>query len=1064
MHPPPLLLPQMMGMMQVMSSPCLIPQPNGPPLLINMPSYVYPNMVAPGSSTGVLNPGSLVGQSPGMPGSFQVGAPQVVLPGQATLRSNLQDVPGGSRDLSQRPVSSSHNSSSLKLSTATLGTNLRRPDLTLTPTRSETSTSQQPQNTSPRISTGVCFSEQEDREATAEEQGLVLLPASNAASSPQQRPKESNPPPLLTRRRSPVPQTSSPLTKNVSSPAPVPSTSNTVKVSGPLKLKIKNRKDIMVESRMPIVRDTELSEAQPEEDLHPVLSQKASASPPTTTSVTPIPSTSGTPTKGNGVFGFTQYAEDSPYPAASLNFSNMLDSQAQSSEAPQPVDKPPEERSSTNKVYTVQTVSDLQNALKSDDDVQIVVPNELLETSEFKSFISTLNSFPLHESSNSHPHGESSSNDCTAPPNTPAQTRPPSAASSPQPCSSRDVSRGGFIEEEEGAAKDQTALPDSDDDITLQDLVAMETMEDADVCEDDQFFTLTNSTNPLEPFMNAILQVPATASPTSESTSFSCEKCGFHFDCIKEFRKHNDMCHSKSSSTSKGKKSAKGGIKNRSKTSAASTNPTAAVTRSPPPDENATVALEDKEPAWILPEDVKTEVKSEINSETQDSSSQPVLADPGQHWKCNQCKVVFETGPQLLEHLDQMRRSENNCEACHIIFDDRKLLLLHRRKFHSAPKIKTEQREQLLRDLLPNENGEFICDKCDRAFKSRELLIKHMSCHNEERPFECLECGKKFTKPSLLRDHRRRHFEVGQFECGYCQKRFYTPNKLREHVRIHTGEAPLSCNVCGKTFKRHSNLTEHKRIHQADRPVKPPKELFCHCGKVFKTQRDLDWHKEGEHDKQPKKCTYCGEVFVHGSSLTRHIRLKHESNFLPQNKKSSLYAKCPVCNQMFYKTSINKHIRIKHQGQKPYKCDVCGSSFVTKCNLLNHQWQHRGVRARPFKCQLCSKAYLRQSLLDAHMRSHRGVKPFVCNECGLQFANKSNWQRHVAEHSGARNYECPHCHKRFSRGYYLTDHLKVHTGEKPYACGICGKMAATRSNYNSHLRTHITREPVNSEV
>ena len=41
----------------------------------------------------------------------------------------------------------------------------------------------------------------------------------------------------------------------------------------------------------------------------------------------------------------------------------------------------------------------------------------------------------------------------------------------------------------------------------------------------------------------------------------------------------------------------------------------------------------------------------------------------------------------------------------------------------------------------------------------------------------------------------------------------------------------------------HSNLSEHKRIHMENRPEKPIKELFCHCGKVFRTQRDLDWHK-----------------------------------------------------------------------------------------------------------------------------------------------------------------------------------------------------------------------------
>ena len=62
-----------------------------------------------------------------------------------------------------------------------------------------------------------------------------------------------------------------------------------------------------------------------------------------------------------------------------------------------------------------------------------------------------------------------------------------------------------------------------------------------------------------------------------------------------------------------------------------------------------------------------------------------------------------------------------------------------------------------------------------------------------------------------------------------------------------------------------SNLSEHKRIHMENRPEKPVKELFCHCGKVFRTQRDLDWHKEGEHEKKPKKCNYCGEVFIHSS-------------------------------------------------------------------------------------------------------------------------------------------------------------------------------------------------------
>jgi uncharacterized Zn-finger protein len=589
----------------------------------------------------------------------------------------------------------------------------------------------------------------------------------------------------------------------------------------------------------------------------------------------------------------------------------------------------------------------------------------------------------------------------------------------------------------------------------------METMENDDDVEevietDDQYFTLTSVNTTIDPFMNAILG--------SKTESFECDTCGLHFPTPNAYNVHkSEVCFRKVSKNEgfKAKKSVitASGFEGLAEVKSEASSLLSSSDLHQPSTSSSTSSFK-YEPVVF------------------DSNSQPALGaatgDQG-HWKCNQCLVAFTTGPDLFAHQEELRVAKHKCSSCHIIFDERKLVLAHKKKFHSVPvpststlftKIKTEDEglEDVKAAVFPNDRGEYVCNKCDRAFKDKELMIKHLTCHNEDKPFECLECGKKFGKAALLRDHKRRHFEKGAFECSYCQKRFFSPNKLREHIRVHTGETPLSCNVCGKGFKRHSNLSEHKRIHEENRPVKPPKEFFCHCGKMFKNQRDLDWHIEGDHERVPKKCNYCGDVFVHSTSLTRHVRLRHEANFVPADKKSNLYAKCPLCAVMFYKTSINKHIRIKHHGQKPFSCDICKMSFVTKNNMEDHQWQHKGMRSRPFKCQLCRKAYLRQSLLEAHMRSHRGVKPFVCNECGLQFSNKSNWQRHVAEHSGVRSFQCTECDKRFSRNYYLTDHLKTHTGIKPYSCSICGKTAATRSNYNSHLRTHITREPVNSEV
>ena len=109
-------------------------------------------------------------------------------------------------------------------------------------------------------------------------------------------------------------------------------------------------------------------------------------------------------------------------------------------------------------------------------------------------------------------------------------------------CPNPKVSRGGF--DDPPAILPTSAMPDSDDDddITLQDLVALETMEDDadDDVEADQFFTLSSNTNPLEPFMNSIIHNSGAA---DDAGGFlRCEQCGQHFVSSIEFRRHKVCC------------------------------------------------------------------------------------------------------------------------------------------------------------------------------------------------------------------------------------------------------------------------------------------------------------------------------------------------------------------------------------------------------------------------------------------------------------------------------------------------------------------------------------------
>ena len=83
-------------------------------------------------------------------------------------------------------------------------------------------------------------------------------------------------------------------------------------------------------------------------------------------------------------------------------------------------------RKSPEKICSVETVSDLINAqilLKSDEDFQIVVANDILETNEYKTFISHLN-LPPQTGQTAHPDDD---REISVLPNTPE----------PQPSTSR---------------------------------------------------------------------------------------------------------------------------------------------------------------------------------------------------------------------------------------------------------------------------------------------------------------------------------------------------------------------------------------------------------------------------------------------------------------------------------------------------------------------------------------------------------------------------------------------------------------------------------------------------
>ena len=842
------------------STPLLLPQVNGPTLLVNVPNYMAAYQGVPG----MIMPG-LIGPQIATIGSVS-SLPQVVLPSAPVTTTS---------PASQPAVVSTAQSSITTSIPATGATSVLTVD-----TRQETEDTE--------MAVDISDSEEEVEEVT------VLETNTETEVSPE----------ILTLPESEEPSEYSTisLAALVSPPNSRQRHQSVISHAATSKNRNSNQISAIISPRSvsSSVQDSLLASTASQDTPAPAEGASQSSKSTSITSTATSSTTTSTTSTDSGLLG----SEPPALPQLTLNFPNislMMERPSSPSLTSPPssvIVSPPSPASFSlagQQPITVDTVEALQSALACDNDVQLVVSNELLETPEFKALMQNMDNgntlVSAEHSMESTPavspvprpeEMEEDSQGVDKPTHILEESNPPS----PVPGSSRDVSREttrqGFDTSTESLLSMNQA--GSDDDMTLQDLIAVETIDESQMAEDDIHWSSQLSFDSFN-YISAVI---------SQGTR------------LEEPKTHPAQAGSKA------KKS-----KNMRPATVTSEEVKEYVEEMKDMKQEPALWVEDE-----MIEDCESEVmdiKPPTLKQEHSVATQNPLGAQNKHWKCGQCKVVYETGPELLEHLDTIKRAKIKCIPCHLVFEDRKDLITHRRKEHPAEllKLKFDPDKDVIEEAdvldekvyLPNALGEYVCDTCDRAFTEKDLLMKHLTCHIEENPHECLECGKKFNKANLLREHRKRHFEEGNFQCNFCQKKFFTPNKLREHIRIHTGEAPLKCNICGKGFKRHSNLSEHKKIHEPNREVKPQKELFCHCGKVFKTQRDLDWHKEGEHDMEPKKCTYCLEVFVHSSSLTRHIRMKHEGNFMPDGKKTNLYARCPICSQVFYKTSINKHIR-----------------------------------------------------------------------------------------------------------------------------------------------------------
>ncbi|XP_023944103.2 zinc finger protein 26 [Bicyclus anynana] len=273
----------------------------------------------------------------------------------------------------------------------------------------------------------------------------------------------------------------------------------------------------------------------------------------------------------------------------------------------------------------------------------------------------------------------------------------------------------------------------------------------------------------------------------------------------------------------------------------------------------------------------------------------------GVTYKCQYCDEVSTKWTSYLSHVRIKHPSEFICGVCGYSFVSRLGLNMHKTMMHKGVRDKEE---------FKGDKDTPYCEQCDVTFVSIEAFKRHMVTsvkHTQSIDFNkgCRMCGESFADAEALRVHHRR---------AHAKKRPKNYGKKPASLAW-----PTNCEHCSEEIPNAREYWSHFRRAHPDKPYPIQKNYICDiCGKSFRGNAFLVYHKRTHFEERAFKCAQCPKAFFNRTNLQMHE--KTHSEHRPHA--------CSVCAKAFKcKGALDRHFR-SHTGVKPYECEVCGKAFA----------------------------------------------------------------------------------------------------------------------------------------
>uniref|UniRef100_A0A6P7F5M6 Zinc finger protein 567-like n=1 Tax=Diabrotica virgifera virgifera TaxID=50390 RepID=A0A6P7F5M6_DIAVI len=337
-------------------------------------------------------------------------------------------------------------------------------------------------------------------------------------------------------------------------------------------------------------------------------------------------------------------------------------------------------------------------------------------------------------------------------------------------------------------------------------------------------------------------------------------------------------------------------------------------------------------------------------------------------WECKICYKEHESKESLFEHYEMHKTIADQLDdysedvADKILLDPEEAQVI----CHLCLETFTDKWKYHHHIQQRHKSRDNYCEICKRNFANQYSLSIHNATHSSDpKTYVCVICKSYSTQvtDSLFFHIRLEHLQE-ELYCSECDTHFFSKTWLEDHKMFHKMYKefePKRCKLCSCEFLNTKQLLNHIRESHSDNSLITFKKYKCStCNLTVPYKKNLDKHMKHTHSSKKEKqsflCTDCGRSFASRGSLTQHMKIHKEGQYV-----------CSLCNKKFKKNCYLKiHLRT-HTGEKPYKCHVCGKTFAQRPSLNVHIRQHTGER--PYSCGKCQKGCFTKTIRDNHEKT-----------------------------------------------------------------------------------------------